>query len=64
MCNHNLPDKIVLKQLKAALEKKQFQRYNMTSINNLALVIQNNSDECKQFAVKLLEEYIEYCKNK
>jgi hypothetical protein len=64
MYNHILPDKIVLEQLNDALEKKQFERYNTTSINNLALVIQNNSDECKQLAVKLLEEYIEYCKNK
>ncbi len=64
MCNHILPDEIVLKQLKAALENKQFERYNMTSISNLALVIQNNSDECKQLAVKLLEEYIEYYNNK
>jgi len=64
MCYHTLPDEIIIKQLKEALEIKQFERYNMTSINNLALIIQNNSDECKQLAIRLLEEYIEYCNGK
>lgn len=64
MCNHTLPDELVIKQLKEAIEMKRFERYNMTSISNLALVIQNNSDECKELAIKLLGEYIIYCNNK
>jgi hypothetical protein len=64
MCNHTLPDELVIEQLTEAIEKKQFEIYNRTSINNLVLVIQNNSDECKELAIKLLGEYIKYCKNK
>ena len=64
MCFTNLPDEIVLKQLKDCLENKDFKQWNMTSINNLTMVIQNNSEECKELAITLLKGYIEYCNNK
>jgi hypothetical protein len=36
----------------------------MTSINNLAFIIEVNSAECKKLAMLLLKEYIMYCNNK
>lgn len=62
MCCVNLPDEIVEKQLQEALEKKNFNEWNATSINNLVFVIINNSEKCKILAIQLLKEYKEYNK--
>ena len=64
MCYNYLPDDIVLKQLNEALEKKEYEKWNMTSINNLAFIIEVNSAECKKLAMLLLKEYMMYCNNK
>ena len=60
MC-HIQSNEIVEKQLRDALRKKDFHKWNLTSIHHISLVIQNNSDICKKLGCMLLEEYIEYC---
>lgn len=64
MCYSNMSDETIIKQLKEALENKEYYKWNMTSINNLAMIIENNSEECKKLAMILLKEYIEYCNNR
>jgi hypothetical protein len=59
-----MSDETIIKQLKEALENKEYYKWNMTSINNLAMIIENNSEECKKLAMILLKEYIEYCNNR
>lgn len=61
MCHLNLPDKVVEEQLQNALDKKEFSKWNLTSINNLQMVIEKNSEKCKILAIQLLKEYLEYC---
>ena len=58
-----MSDKIILEQLQNALKVKEYHKWNNTSINNLVLVIQNNSDECKELAIILLKEYIKFVEN-
>jgi hypothetical protein len=65
ICHKQFLDENIEKQFTDALEKKEFHKWNLTSINHITLAIQNNSEKCKKLGIKLLEEYIEYCnKNK
>ena len=63
MCIINMPDNIILEQLQNALKVKEYHKWNRTSINNLAMIIQNNSSECKKLAIILLNEYIKFAEN-
>jgi hypothetical protein len=63
MCIINMPDTIILEQLQNALKVKEYHKWNLTSINNLAMIIQNNSSECKKLAIILLNEYIKFAEN-
>ena len=65
MCYLNQPNEIVEKQLKEALLKKEYHKWNLTSINNMNNILNGDySDDCKSLAIILLKEYIEYSKNR
>ena len=64
MCHKKLSDEIIEKQFQEALEKKEYYKWNLTSINHITLAIQHNSEICKKLGIMLLEEYIDYCNKK
>jgi hypothetical protein len=65
MCYLTLFNEIIEKQLNDALIKKEYYKWNNTSIHNLFRILGGNySDESKRLVFMLLKEYNEYSKNR
>jgi hypothetical protein len=59
-CHAGLSEENIKLSLQEALEKKNYDQWNQTSINHLILTILTGSDECRELARELLENYNKY----
>jgi len=63
-CHQQIPDEVVVKQMKEAVENPQYEKWNVTSISHISIAAMGtNGEDAKKLARELLDKYIEWKNN-